>query len=38
MPIPRLLPLVLASVLGMLPLAARGQDLVGCSLVDGQLS
>jgi hypothetical protein len=38
MPIPRLLPLVLASVLGILPLAGRAQDLVGCSLVDGQLS
>ena len=38
MPIPRLLPQVLASVLGMLPLAGRAQDLVGCSLVDGQLS
>ncbi|QVL51878.1 MAG: hypothetical protein KFB97_10155 [Cyanobium sp. M30B3] len=38
MPNPRLLSLLLASVLGMLPLAGRGQDLVGCSLVDGQLS
>lgn len=38
MPNLRLLPVVLASVLGMLPPAGRGQDLVGCSLVDGQLS
>jgi hypothetical protein len=38
MPFPRLLPLVLASAVGMLPPAGRGQDLVGCSLVDGQLS
>jgi hypothetical protein len=38
MPIPRLLPQVLASVLWMLPPAGRTQDLVGCSLVDGQLS
>lgn len=38
MPFPRLLPLLLASAVGMLPPAGRGQDLVGCSLVDGQLS
>ncbi|MFM8660481.1 MAG: hypothetical protein ACKOCI_03890 [Cyanobium sp.] len=38
MPNLRMLPVVLASMLGMLPPAGWGQDLVGCSLVDGQLS
>lgn len=38
MPVLRPLPLVLAGALALLPQAGRGQDLVGCSLVDGQLS
>lgn len=38
MPNLRLLPLLLGGALSVTPVTARGQDLVGCSLVDGQLS
>jgi hypothetical protein len=38
MPKPRLLSLLLGSALAGMPLAGHSQDLVGCSLVEGQLS
>lgn len=38
MPKRRLLPLLLGSALAVMPLAGHSQDLVGCSLVEGQLS